>query len=144
MESGSQPDNADDRRRKDRSATDMLGRVRRASGARENVRLLDLTPGGCRVNNPGYRVGETLWISIGNLTPIEAQVRWSSAHSAGLQFRSPLYPAVADHLLGSAATAPGQPLPAPVTPARGKPANPAPVTEIRSGWIAALRDPYRR
>ena len=140
MDKATPTEGRDERRRKHRPAAENLtGKVRRTSGMRDDVRLLDLTPGGCRIAQAGYRAGEKLWISIGGLNPIVAEVRWTSQDSAGLQFESPLYPAIAEHLLTAqvSRTPPrraqeslGESLSQPGTP--------------RAGWIAELRNPYRR
>ncbi len=142
MQRGSESPKPTERRAKDRREARLTGKIRRTTGAREEVRLLDLSPGGCRLDGASYKVGEKVWISIGGLTPIEGQVRWVSGEAAGLQFQAPLYPAMADHLVNTGQTA------APVRPTWTPRARTGEVSTVsggaRAGWISELRDPYRR
>lgn len=74
--------------------------LRRSGSHHYRVRLFDLTPSGCKVEfveRP--RAGETLWIRFVALDSIEARVRWVEGFVGGLEFTTPIHPAVFDMLL---------------------------------------------
>lgn len=103
-------------------------------GAATKHRVRDLSPAGIRIDQAtGMRVGTTVLISVGALEAVGATVRWVTDDCAGLVFAEQIDPAQARM---RAAIAPG------------RSATPAPVRAaalvFATGWIAELRDPYRK
>lgn len=76
--------------------------LRQSGRQRYSTRLLDLSPVGCRiefVEKP--RLGDRLWVKIGNLDALEGEVRWIEGHVGGMEFLHTIHPAVFDLLLES-------------------------------------------
>lgn len=74
--------------------------LRRMGRPQYRCRLFDLTPTGCKVEfveRP--KPDEVLWIKFGDLSSIEATVRWVDGFYGGLEFARPIYPAVFELLL---------------------------------------------
>ena len=44
------------------------------------------------------RTDDRLTVKIGPVGPVEATVRWNRSDSVGVQFNSPLYPSVLEHI----------------------------------------------
>lgn len=64
------------------------------------VELHDLSERGCRtefVERP--RIGEILWVKLGELAPIESTVRWVNGFQGGLEFNRPIHSGVFEDLL---------------------------------------------
>ena len=73
--------------------------LRRPGRCHYQVRLLDLSAKGCRlefVERP--RVGERLWVKFSGLNSIEAEVCWRDGFVGGVRFVRPIHPAVFDLL----------------------------------------------
>jgi hypothetical protein len=67
---------------------------------RAEVTLLDISPTGCRVDLPERAsVGQTVWVTLPGLQPIESKVVWLRDWVAGVEFATPLYPSVYDALV---------------------------------------------
>lgn len=45
------------------------------------------------------RIGEILWIKVGDLAPIESTVRWVLGFQGGLEFNHPIHQRVFEDLL---------------------------------------------
>jgi hypothetical protein len=74
--------------------------LRKAGYHRTEVTLLDVSAVGCRVDLPErVTAGETVWVTLPGLQPIETRVAWARDWTAGLQFENPLYPAVFEALV---------------------------------------------
>lgn len=59
--------------------------------------ILDLSPGGCRVElSYTPRVGEIVWITLPGIEAIESKICWVDGFQAGVAFTKPLYPSVFD------------------------------------------------
>ena len=127
-------------------APSQLTRVPRASvmlsatveyfggGAATKHRVRDLSPGGVRIDQAtGMGVGTTVLISVGALEAVGATVRWVTDDYAGLVFAEQIDPTQARM---RAAIAPGRS----ATPASARAATPA----FEAGWVAQIRDPYRK
>lgn len=77
----------------------IVGRIFTAKGSRD-VTVVDLSETGCqfrdlaRILEPGGR----LTIKLGPIGPIEAAVRWRRSTKVGVQFSTPLYPSVLEHI----------------------------------------------
>lgn len=70
----------------------------RRSGERRCAgEILDVSESGCRLQLPERLVvGETVWITLPGLEPLQTVVRWVSEWTSGVEFARPLYPAVFD------------------------------------------------
>jgi len=74
--------------------------LRRSGEMNFLVEVHDLSERGCRtefVERP--RIGETVWIKFGPLTPLESTVRWVEGFHGGLEFRQPIHSWVLEDLL---------------------------------------------
>ena len=66
-----------------------------SDGASNNVRVLDLSADGCRLQTSGtLKIGEDVQLRVGRSGDYPAQVRWALGNEAGLQFTGPSQPAV--------------------------------------------------
>ena len=63
------------------------------------VKVLDASITGCRVEALERLVeGETVWLKMPGIDSIQARVAWAKDWNAGLEFATPLHPAVFDML----------------------------------------------
>jgi hypothetical protein len=70
-------------------------RLRRSQDNPYTVQLRDLSMHGCSVELVNrVHVGERLWIKLPGVESIECFVRWEKEFTAGVDFASPLHPAV--------------------------------------------------
>lgn len=84
-----------------RHTVDFQGRYRTGNGLAKDVAIGDLSAHGCRFYDrfSNLSVGDYISIRIGNIGPIDAQVRWTRQFYAGVQFKSPLHPSVLAHMV---------------------------------------------
>lgn len=71
------------------------------------VQIHDLSPHGCKtqfVERP--RIGESVWVKLGGLAPLESTVRWVNGFEGGLEFKNPMDGRVLAGQLASLRTAP--------------------------------------
>lgn len=92
-------------RRAERYSLPIPGVLREPGVPKFNIMLRDVSVTGfaCdtgRVMNVGARV----WVTIGKLAPLEAEVRWRDGFYYGFAFVRPLYPAVLDHIARQASS----------------------------------------
>lgn len=85
-------------RRLDASLTAALDRPDRPAS---DVRVLDLSVSGCRVQASSLREGDRVWLHLDAAEPVCAHVAWAGAAEAGLEFRQPLHPVAVARLTGS-------------------------------------------
>jgi hypothetical protein len=74
--------------------------LRRAGKPSYRVATTDLSAAGCKcefVDRP--EMGETVWIKFGSLQALEAKVSWIAGFNAGLNFCTPIHPAVFEMLV---------------------------------------------
>lgn len=74
--------------------------LRRSGALNFAVELHDLSVRGCRtefVERP--RIGEVLWVKLGELAPIESTVRWVDGFEGGLEFNQPMNARVFEDVL---------------------------------------------
>ncbi len=85
-----------------RHAVEIEAVCRRAGSYRYEVRLLDLSQSGCRIE-PAIGLAPDTAISIVpcGLAARDATIRWSRDGQMGIEFVEPLHPAVADHLVAN-------------------------------------------
>ncbi|HJQ18368.1 MAG TPA: PilZ domain-containing protein [Allosphingosinicella sp.] len=74
--------------------------LRKSGYHKTEVSLLDVSERGCQVELPErVAVGETVWITLPGLQPIESRVAWVREWLAGLEFKQPIYPSVFELLV---------------------------------------------
>lgn len=78
----------------------MPATCRSANGLRDEGWLEDISPVGCCFVTRAtcFKVGSHVILRPGGLEGITGIVRWVRANRSGVEFSSPLYPAVVDHL----------------------------------------------
>ena len=71
--------------------------IRRPGDHRYRVNILDFSPEGCKVEVPiTVDLGDSVFISLPGLQPIEGKVRWKEGWAVGVEFVRALYPSVFD------------------------------------------------
>ena len=86
-----------DRRLNPRRPLGAAASFRERGRSREDVRVTDLSPSGCRVALKGALIcGEHGWITLPTLAPWSCAVAWRSEEEAGVRFEQPLHEAVAE------------------------------------------------
>lgn len=79
--------------------------VRRSGRQGQRIDAADISLHGCSLKfTDAPREGDWLWIKLPGLESIEAQVQWTRDFTCGVQFKTPLHPAVFDMLLVRLAT----------------------------------------
>ena len=75
-----------------RHSVSTTGTVRSARGMEWQVSVDDLSPGGCRIDDPGggLLLGELVKLSIAEIGPIVAEVAWRQSSRVGVEFVRPL------------------------------------------------------
>ena len=80
-------------KRPKRLDVDHKGLVIDSDGCEADVRVLDLSADGCRLQVPNtLRIGEEVQLRVGRSGDYPAQVRWALGNEAGLQFTGPAEP----------------------------------------------------
>lgn len=73
--------------------------VRQREGGREVGTIENLSVGGCAIEAPGfYAVGARLFVTISQFQSFLGRVVWSNDGRIGIEFDTPLHPAVVDHI----------------------------------------------
>jgi hypothetical protein len=86
-----------DRRVHPRKPLAAAASFRERGRTREDVRVTDLSPAGCRVELKGALIcGEHGWVTLPTLAPWSCAVAWRSEEEAGVRFEQPLHEAVAE------------------------------------------------
>jgi len=90
------------------SWTDRRSLLRFPSTAEASVRevgskvvtapLRDVSALGCRIETGELTTGKTVWVTMGDIRVVGAEVRWSQGGEAGLSFAAPLHPSIVAHL----------------------------------------------
>ncbi len=108
-----------DRRKAPRKATRIDAVAKAAHGQRHQVRISDLSVGGCAISvERGHPLteGSSYGLKIDGLETLGSTAAWTTDQSAGLEFLQPLHPAVADHLAVRNPAPPPLPEPADAPP----------------------------
>lgn len=80
--------------------------LRRQGESKFNANVADLSESGFRVESHYLiPVGAQVWLTLPGLAAIPATVAWSSGHSLGCRFDTPLHPAVLDRVIAAAKVA---------------------------------------
>ena len=89
-----------DRRRANRAALRLAATMREGSRGKVQVRLIDISTHGCRVEcSSTVAVDAWLWLNIASLESLYCRVVWHCQEFIGLEFEKPLSDAVLDRLL---------------------------------------------
>src|SRR3989337_3288188 len=89
-----------ERRRANRAALRLAATVRDGSRSRVQVRIIDLSTHGCRMECPAPLAGDSwIWLNIVGLESQYCRVVWQFQEFVGLEFASPLAEPVFETLL---------------------------------------------
>lgn len=92
----------DDNRAAERHETALAGGVRRSGATRIPGIVRDLSCTGFRIEaQERLPKGSVVWLKIGHLEPLMAEVVWTDRLSAGCRFAAPLHQSVLDVILRS-------------------------------------------
>ena len=88
-------------RKSDRIETQVEGRCTSQRGFEWQIQYRDLSPGGCRVDDPrhGLDLGAIVRLEIAGTGPHHAEVAWRQGDRVGLEFVTELPLAVFRHLI---------------------------------------------
>ncbi|MDB5699279.1 MAG: hypothetical protein JWN69_2083 [Alphaproteobacteria bacterium] len=94
------PDGSPAKREAERVKLDIEVEFRKSGYHKSTMDLQDLSRSGCKVELVDRVLpGETIWIKLPGLDSIPARVAWSRDWIAGLEFSTPLHPAVFEMLV---------------------------------------------
>ncbi|MEM7779486.1 MAG: PilZ domain-containing protein [Pseudomonadota bacterium] len=87
-------------RRGERVRTQAEGAAHSPRGYDWYIQYQDLSPGGCRVDDPrrGFELGSVVQLEIAGSGPYHAEVAWRQGDRVGLEFVKPLSEKVYQHL----------------------------------------------
>lgn len=87
-------------RRAERLPVVIPARCRTRSGFADRLMIHDISRDGCRVESQAItlHVGDLVVVTPAMLEGLCGTVRWVSGHSAGIEFATPLYGPVVEHL----------------------------------------------
>src|SRR5688572_9714587 len=89
-----------ERRRANRTALRLTATMRDATRSRSQVRVIDMSTHGCRVQSPFVVANDSMvWLSIAGLETQYCRVAWHCEEFVGLEFETPLSEAVFEGLL---------------------------------------------
>ena len=85
-----------------RKAVSIRATLRRQGESKFHANVADLSESGFRVESHyAIPMGAQVWLTLPGLAAIPAIVAWSSGHSLGCRFESPLHPAVLDRVIAA-------------------------------------------
>jgi PilZ domain len=98
-------------RRENRLPVVIPARCRTRSGFADRLMVTDISPLGCRVESLAITVqkGDLVVVTPQSLEGLCGTVRWVAGNSAGIEFATPLYGPVVEHLYRSFRTFEGAP-----------------------------------
>jgi PilZ domain len=90
-------------RKTERRMVEMTAQCRTQSGLRDKGTISDISPEGCCVTTNALftREGLRVMIKPEGMEGLSGVIRWIEGNKAGVQFDSPLYGPVFDHLCAS-------------------------------------------
>lgn len=90
-----------DQHRSDRTSVTLPAKCRTMGGMRDQGELSDISTHGCRVSTRSLylSVGSRVSIKPEGLESISGVVRWIVGNHAGVEFDTPLYGPIVDHLV---------------------------------------------
>ena len=79
-------------RRSDRVRTSATGSCKTSRGMQWDIQLNDLSPGGCRVDDPQceFKLGTFVKVIIAGTGPHHAEIAWRQGDRVGMEFLKPL------------------------------------------------------
>ncbi len=102
MAADDERDDAQWSRRSERFATSLQVDVRQQGPARIPATITNLSTTGFHLQaDERLRRNSRIWVRIGSLAPLMAQVIWNDACRAGCAFSQPLHPAILDHIIAT-------------------------------------------
>lgn len=94
--------NPEERRRSPRFALKMHAFLRESGKVRVPIRIVDISPYGCRIELPGVQsLSANVWLYLSTLDAQYVRVACCLDAFAGLEFENPLHEAVLDNLLNA-------------------------------------------
>ena len=85
-----------------RKAVSIRATLRRQGESKFSANVADLSESGFRVESHyAIPMGAQVWLTLPGLAAVPAIVAWSSGHSLGCRFESPLHPAVLDRVIAA-------------------------------------------
>ncbi|WP_419825401.1 PilZ domain-containing protein [Sphingomonas sp.] len=103
MQAELQIEAVEEQRAAERYDTVLPGGVRRSGSSRVAGTVRDLSRSGFRIDaQERLPQGSVVWLKIGHLEPLMAEVVWSEGLSAGCRFAATLHPSVLETVLASA------------------------------------------
>jgi len=92
--------NPDDHRHENRRLVTIAAQCRTQSGLRDSGRISDISADGCCVSTNGLfvKVGSRVMIKPEGMEGLSGIIRWVDGFMAGVQFDSPIYAPVLEHL----------------------------------------------
>ncbi len=90
----------DNGRRETRHDISVPGRYRTGNGVPKDVDVLEISERGCRFYDRFGRLvaGSELTFRVGPIGPIPATVRWCNDYVVGIEFETPIYGPVLEHI----------------------------------------------
>lgn len=86
-----------------RKAVSIRAVMRRQGESKFDANVADLSESGFRVTSHyAIPMGAQVWLTLPGLAAVPAIVAWSSGHSLGCRFETPLHPAVLDRVIAAA------------------------------------------
>jgi len=77
--------------------------VRAHDGGKEYGTIENLSVGGCAISAPGtYPIGARFFVTVANFQSFAGKVIWHNGERFGIEFDTPLHPAIVDHIARSA------------------------------------------
>jgi hypothetical protein len=100
VETATRPDGQPERRRANRAALNLTATLREGSRSKAQVRLIDISTHGCRVEcTTPVSDDSCVWLNIAGLEAQYCRVVWHCQEFVGLEFEKPLAEAVLERLL---------------------------------------------
>ena len=83
-----------------RNQVTLAAQCRTSTGIRDEGYLSDLSPEGCCISTRGilFMVGARVLVKPHGMEGLSGIVRWIDGHRAGVEFDSPLYGPIVEHL----------------------------------------------
>lgn len=97
-----------ERRKTARQGTSINGVLNCSRGSQMRVAIVDLSTDGfnAEVGHQPVLGGRGFSVKVPGLESLAAELRWTTAASAGFRFDHPLHPAVLDHVVRAKSVAP--------------------------------------
>lgn len=96
-----EPQEGSNQRREPRHVVQVAGRYRARVGTARDIWIKDISETGCRFFDKFsvLSVDTNITFRVGTIGPIPARVRWREQSVVGIEFDTPLYPSVLEHIV---------------------------------------------